>query len=91
MGTDPLLAIGLGLAAAAVTVYGARLAARTAAQRQDKQLRHDTARQKLELQHDRETSELAELRGVLDDAARDITDAERAMLTATPRGPMTAP
>jgi hypothetical protein len=36
-----------------------------------------------ELKHDRKTSELVELRGVLDDAARDITNAERAMLDAT--------
>jgi hypothetical protein len=40
-------------------------------------------RQREERAHDRALLELSELRGVLDEASRDITRAERAMLNAT--------
>lgn len=83
MGNDPWLTIGIALIAALAALAGALIAAVTAARRQRHQLEHDTLRQQAELRHDRKQAELSELRGVLDDASRDITSAERAMLDAT--------
>jgi hypothetical protein len=62
---------------------GALIAAVTAGRRQRTQLRRDAERQQDELRHDRELAELSELRGVLDDASRDISNAERGMFDAT--------
>lgn len=83
MGSDPWLTIGIALIAALAALAGALIAAVTAARRQRQQLTHDAQRQQDELRHDRKQVELSELRGVLDDASRDITSAERAMLDAT--------
>ena len=81
--SDPWLTVGIALIAAVAALSGARIAAVTAGRRQRAQLQADAERQRTELRHERMLAELAELRGVLDDAARDITDAERAMLNAT--------
>ena len=81
--SDPWLTVGIALIAAVAALSGALIAAVTAGRRQRAQLEADAERQRTELRHERMLAELAELRGVLDDAARDITDAERAMLNAT--------
>ncbi len=81
--SDPWLTVGIALIAAVAALSGALIAAVTAGRRQRAQLQADAERQRTELRHERMLAELAELRGVLDDAARDITDAERAMLNAT--------
>jgi type II secretory pathway pseudopilin PulG len=81
--SDPWLTVGIALIAAVAALSGALIAAVTAGRRQRAQLQADAERQRTELRHERMLAELAELRGVLDDAARDITDGERAMLNAT--------
>ena len=83
MGSDPWLTVGIALIAAVAALAGALIAAVSAAGRQRTQLDSDLGRQREELEHDRALVELSELRGVLDDASRDITRAERAMLNAT--------
>jgi hypothetical protein len=83
MGNDPWLTVGIALIAAVAALSGALIAAVTAGRRQRTQLRHDAERQQNELQHDRALAELSELRGVLDEASRDITTAEREMFDAT--------
>jgi type II secretory pathway pseudopilin PulG len=83
MGSDPWLTVGIALIAATAALAGALIAAVSAGRRQRSQLDADLGRQREELAHDRALVELSELRGVLDDASRDITRAERAMLDAT--------
>ena len=81
--SDPWLTVGIALIAAVAALSGALIAAVTAGRRQRAQLQADAERQRTELRHERMLAELSELRGVLDDASRDITRAERAMLNAT--------
>jgi hypothetical protein len=83
MGSDPWLTVGIALIAATAALAGALIAAVSAGRRQRSQLDADLGRQREELAHDRALVELSELRGVLDDASRDITRGERAMLNAT--------
>ena len=83
LSSDPWLTVGIALIAAVAALSGALIAAVTAGRRQRAQLQADAERQRTELRHERMLAELSELRGVLDDASRDITRAERAMLNAT--------